>query len=76
MITGEQRLRNIKTKARIVGRRMFAEFMTGERDVLECLADIQDEMIAREFDRLYATIKAWEDAASLGSARLQGRKGG
>jgi hypothetical protein len=52
MIDGRQRLRNIKTKARIVGRREFAAFMAGQRDVLECLADIEDEMIEREFERL------------------------
>lgn len=52
MISGEQRLRNVRTKARILARRVFVQFMAGERDWLPCLDDIEDVMIAHEFERI------------------------
>jgi hypothetical protein len=52
MITGEQRLRNVMTKVRILASRDLKAYLANKLDVLPGWRT--DEMIAREFERLTA----------------------
>jgi len=58
MLTGKQRYRQIKVKARILSGRHMRQFLAGEIDVCPCLMDTLDELIEREFDRLPELIAA------------------
>lgn len=49
-LTGKQRLRQIKVKARIIAARNLRKWLAGEIDILP--AWNTDELIEREFDRI------------------------
>lgn len=53
-LTGRQRLRNIRTRFRIIAARQMRAFMTGRIPVAECIGDMEDRAIEAEFDRVYA----------------------
>lgn len=52
MISGKQRLRNLRVKNSIIARRELEQFMAGELDILPCSGDRLNDFIAAEFDRL------------------------
>jgi hypothetical protein len=58
VISGEQRLRNIRTKNNLIARRQLRQFLAGQIDHLPCSGDRESEMIAAEFDRLTALAEA------------------
>lgn len=51
-ISGSQRLRNIRTKARLEADRNLKEFLAGNLSFLPSSDDRLNDLIAQEFDRL------------------------
>ena len=58
MLTGKQRYRQIKVKAKIIADRQLREFIAGTLDILPCRGDLEDELICREFDRMAAELRS------------------
>lgn len=54
MIDGQQRLRNIRTKIRILGARQVRQYLADEIDICPSQAEQFNTALAREFDRVAA----------------------
>lgn len=59
MISGEQQLRNIRTKVRIIAARQLRDFLAGKLIELPCSGDKLDELIIQEFDKLTTSEEPW-----------------
>jgi hypothetical protein len=58
MLTGRERYRQVKAKARIMNARNLRHFMEGKIDVLPCSMDVEADLIRKEFERMRAEIEA------------------
>jgi hypothetical protein len=52
LISGKQRLWNLRAKNNIIARRELRQYMAGEIDMLPCSGDRLNDFIAQEFERL------------------------
>jgi hypothetical protein len=52
MISGKQRLQNLRTKVNIIARRNLRDFLAGRLGVMPCSGDQLDDEVAKEFERL------------------------
>lgn len=53
MLTAEQRYRQARQKARMIGQRQIRELMAGERDFAECWGDLERQFIIDEIRRAF-----------------------
>jgi hypothetical protein len=53
MLTAEQRYRQARQKARMMGQRQCRQMMAGERDSAECWGDLERQFIIEEIRRAF-----------------------
>jgi hypothetical protein len=53
MLTAEQRFRQARQKARMIGQRQVRQMMAGERDYAECWGDLERQFIIDEINRAF-----------------------